>query len=283
MIRSLIRLSVLLPATLIAVPIQYFAVKFNNRLAHRLPGMWHRLVCKTVDLRINVYGRPVDDRPLLITPNHTSWLDITVIGTLLPVSFIAKSEVASWPLFGTLARLQRTIFVDRTRRTDTAKVAAQIAGRLADGDAIVLFAEGTSGDGNYILPFRSALIGSAREAIDGGAKGRVWVQPMSVSYTRLQGIPMGRQFRSLAAWYGDMDLLPHLRAILREGIIDVDVIWGAPIAFDPKSDRKIVAAAAEKAVRAMSAAARRGRHDEIMPYTGSTVAGAVHGSVLQSG
>ncbi len=258
-VRALITLGILVPITAVLIPVQHVAVRFNWRLSHRLPRAWHRFVCRVIGIRVTEHGVPSTDRPLLITPNHASWMDIVTISSVLPVSFVSKAEVAKWPIFGTFARLQRTVFVDRTRRSDTGRVAGEIAQRLADGDAMVLFAEGTSGDGNHILPFRSALIGAARHAITGSDSDRVWIQPMSVAYTRLHGIPMGRQFRPMAAWYGDMDMVPHLWAILREAAIDVEITWGEPIPFDPGSDRKGVAQFAETSVRRMTGDALLGR------------------------
>ena len=83
-------------------------------------------------------------------------------GLFRPVSFVAKAEVASWPVLGTLARLQRTIFIDRTRRQHTGVVAERSRpARRRNGEVVVLFAEGTTGDGNRVLPFRSALLGAA--------------------------------------------------------------------------------------------------------------------------
>src|SRR6202011_3813730 len=117
-----------------------------------------------------------------------------------PVVFVAKREVAGWPLFGLLARLQRSVFVDRKRRHKTGEVNAQIAQRLAEGDPVVLFGEGTSSDGNRVLPFRSALIGAARDAlVEAEHSGRVLIQPLSVAYTRLHGLPIGRLHRHIAA------------------------------------------------------------------------------------
>ena len=115
-------------------------------------------------LRIEVNGRLARDAPVLVLANHVSWLDISVIGSLGPLSFVAKSEVERWPVVGLFARLQRTVFIDRARRAHTAEVNATVARRLAGGDIIVLFPEGTSSDGNRVLPFRSSLVGAARAA-----------------------------------------------------------------------------------------------------------------------
>ena len=101
---------------------------------------------------------------------------------------------------------------------------------MTDGDPVVLFGEGTSSDGNTVMPFRSALFGAVRDALGDG--GRVHVQSVSVAYTRLHGLPMGRQFRSVAAWYGDIGLTKHFFRVVREGAIDVIVTFGPILSVD---------------------------------------------------
>src|SRR5207302_11189130 len=114
--------------------------------------------------------------------NHISYLDITVLGSLLAVSFIAKREVAGWPLFGWLARLQRSVFIDRQVRT-TREQRDTIATRLAAKEALVLFAEGTSSDGHRVLPFKSALFSVADPGAEERANRSLSVQPVSIAYT----------------------------------------------------------------------------------------------------
>jgi 1-acyl-sn-glycerol-3-phosphate acyltransferase len=241
------------------LPLQWLAVRLDLPLAHRLPVHFHRMARRALGVRVTVTGAPAAGRPLLLASNHVSWLDIVVLGSLMPVSFIAKAEVATWPVFGTLARLQRSVFVDREKRGRTRETAEAIAARLAGGDAMVLFAEGTTSDGAVVLPFRSALVGAARAAIDAGGHAHVLVQPVAIAYTRLHGLPLGRQWRPLVAWIGDTDLVPHLLAIAREGAIDVTVGFGEPVAFDRDGDRKRITAAAEAAVRRMVSGALAGR------------------------
>ena len=142
-------------------------------------------------MRVRVDGAPVTGKPVLILSNHISWLDIPVIGSTMPLVFISKSEVRNWPLVGPAAQLLHTIFVDRSRRQKTAEVNARIASKMSGGDPVVLFAEGTSSDGNRVLQFRSALVGAASDAVTQN-KGDVWLQPMSISYPRIDGLPMGR-------------------------------------------------------------------------------------------
>ncbi|MEJ8572722.1 lysophospholipid acyltransferase family protein [Microbaculum marinum] len=237
--------------------------------ARTLPVWWHRFVCRMLGVRLTVEGKMSPARPLLIAANHVSWLDINVLASIAPLSFIAKSEVATWPVFGWLAKLQRSVFVDRSRRTRTRHVNNAIAGRLAAGDVMVLFAEGTSSDGNRVLPFRSALLGAAHELArleddDGKPAGRecsaaIHVQPVALIYTRLNGLPMGRQHRPIVAWHGDIDLGPHLWRLLQAGSIDVTVAFGEPIALVDSAGRKSVAVAAERSVRGMAQKTLAGR------------------------
>jgi 1-acyl-sn-glycerol-3-phosphate acyltransferase len=239
-------------------PMQWLAIRLGPRPARWIPVVYHRLALRLVDVRMVTQGKPLSGHPVLIVANHISWLDIVVVGAQMPLSFVAKAEVAGWPLFGTLARLQRTVFVDRTRRHEVGQQASDIGKRLAAGDPMVLFAEGTTSDGNRVLPFRSALIGAAREALTEPAVEAVWVQPLSIAYTHVHGLPMGRSHRPLAAWAGDIDLVPHLKEVLRRGAIDVTVTWGEPMPYRPGTDRKALTRAVEGQVRRLSAAARQG-------------------------
>jgi 1-acyl-sn-glycerol-3-phosphate acyltransferase len=182
--------------------------------------------------------------------NHTSYLDILAIGGSARVSFVAKSEVAGWALFGTFARLQRTVFVDRQHRSRTGEARDQIAARLKEGDALVLFPEGTSDDGNRVLPFKSALMGAAETNV--GTNDRIVhvpVQPVSVTYIGVHGLPMGREYRPLYAWYGDMDLVPHLWESLVTGPVDVVIEFHEPLSVDAAGGRKKLAMLAEEMVR----------------------------------
>ena len=137
----------------------------------KVAQLWQRFVCFLIGIRITVTGAPAAERPLLLLSNHNSWLDIPILAAVAPVSFIAKKEVAGWPVVGFLAKAQRSVFVDRTRRHATGAHADEVASRLSKGDIMVLFAEGTSSDGNKVLPFRSALVGAAQMAIGEGRRG----------------------------------------------------------------------------------------------------------------
>jgi 1-acyl-sn-glycerol-3-phosphate acyltransferase len=259
-VRTFLSIGAIVVLTLALLPFQWIAARMKLPMRRRIPTFYHGLVCRILGVRIRTVGRRADEQPLLIVANHTSWLDICVITAVAPVVFVAKREVSAWPIFGLLARLQRSVFVDRTRRHKTRDVNSEIARRLADGDPVLLFGEGTSSDGNRVLPFRTALIGSARDAVAVAEHAeRVWIQPLSVAYTAMLGVPLGRESRCRVAWYGGAPLLPHLRQLVAHGAIDVMVSWGDPIPFDEFSDRKTVARRLEAEVRAMTVAVLRGR------------------------
>jgi 1-acyl-sn-glycerol-3-phosphate acyltransferase len=188
-----------------------------------------------------------------------SWVDILVITATVPAIFVAKREVAGWPLIGHVARARGTVFVDRTRRQQTAAAKADIAARLSRGQTNVLFGEGTSGDGNRVLPFRSALLGAVEEALHAMGLDDVAVQPLSVAYTRIQGLPMGRQHRPLVAWYGDTDLVPHVSALIQRGPVVVTLAWGEPVTDASGTDRKLLAREIEERVRRLTARSLTGR------------------------
>lgn len=225
----------------------------------RIPLFFYRILRRLLHLNVRIVGKPVIGQPLLLVSNHMSWVDIAAIGSAMPVVFVAKREVRAWPMVGLAAELMGTVFVDRTRRQQTAKVNAQIAERLAGGDPVVLFAEGTSSDGNRVLQFRSALVGAAGELLsaDPSYQG-VMLQPLSISYTHLDGLPMGRQHRPLVAWYGDIDFLPHLKDYVRQGAVDAVIAFGEPIPFDG-GDRKAAVKSIETTVRRLTSGALRGR------------------------
>lgn len=250
--------AVLVLMTLILAPFQLAAMRVGGRWSRRLPMLWHRVACRLIGLRVRVRGRPAAERPLLIASNHQSWADIVSLGSVMPLCFIAKSEVNTWPGFNILARLQRTVFVERNARGRVGEQADAIARRLNSGDVMVLFAEGTTSDGNQVLPFKSSLFGAAQASLRQSRRDAVLVQPVSVAYTAAHGLPLGCFGRPLAAWPGDVPLIPHLVGFLREGAIDVEVSFGEPIRFDESGNRKAVALRAERAAAALLARSLHG-------------------------
>jgi lyso-ornithine lipid O-acyltransferase len=221
---------------------------------------YYRVLARLLRIRVRVAGVAPRDRAVLFVSNHVSWADIVVIGSIAPVAFVAKREVASWPLVGITARMQRTVFVDRKRRHQATEAVNQIVERLKGGTSVVLFAEGTSSDGNRVLPFRSALLGAVEEAAaPAGAAEPILIQPMSICYTAQHGMPMSRKQRPLVAWYGDLDFVPHIKTLIQQGAVDAVVTYGEPVPADGGLDRKAMTKRLEGAVRRLMAGALRGR------------------------
>ncbi len=220
------------------MPAQWMFTKVWTGAARRLPHIYFRAIARLLRIRIQVVGDPVRDRACLYVANHVSWLDIVVLSAIAPMCFIAKREVAGWLLFGTLASIGRTLYIDRDRRHDVGRSRHAIQQRLHAGEIVTLFAEGKSSDGNRVLPFRSALIAAADPEVNGLP---VAVQPVTVAYTGMHGIPLGRGLRPIFAWYGDMELFDHLMGVGTAGPPDIDVIFHPAIHGRDIGGRKALA------------------------------------------
>ncbi|WP_158554853.1 lysophospholipid acyltransferase family protein [Methylovirgula sp. 4M-Z18] len=232
---------------LFGVPTQMVLRRFGTaRMQTWLVILFHRGLCRLLRLRVRAVGSPASVPTLMLAPNHVSWTDISVLGGLYPLSFLAKSEVGTWPIIGPMARLCGTIFVVRGRRTAIPAVNAQLAAHMRRGDRVVLFAEGTTGDGNRLMKFHSSHFEAAKIAL---RDGDVWVQPVSIAYMRRDGLPLGRIGRMQVAWYGDMTLAPHLWDLLRDGPVDCVVSFDEPVQVTQAMTRKDLCAAVRMTTR----------------------------------
>ncbi len=246
----LVLIVLLLAAT---IPIYLLVRFFAPKLAQNFSVPVFRAASRLLGATVTTIGVPPKTGPCLVVANHISWSDIVLISAVTPCAFIAKSDVASWPVFGTLARLKQSLFVERDKPGSTGQFKRDMQTRLAAGDILVLFAEGTSSDGNRVLPFKSALM-SAAEGSD------IPVQPLTIAYTGLGGLPMGRRRRPYLAWYGDMDLVPHLWALLKCGPFEVEMRFHETVLAADYENRKVLTLACEDIVRdgLVSALYRRG-------------------------
>lgn len=244
-LRAIVILTVFVLVTLALIPVQALLLALEPRLAARFGAAYWRLVARLIGTRISIVGEPAAGG-VLLAANHTSWLDIIVLGSLAPASFVAKREVKEWPLFGLIARLGRTIFVDRDGRRAVREPVAEMQARLQAGESVILFPEGTSSDGNRVLPFRTALMGAAEAEVDGRPAR---VQPVTVVYRMLWGMPLDRRRRPQFSWYGGMPLWPHLWRALATGPVDASVTFHPPLTIAEAGGRKELARRCEEAIR----------------------------------
>jgi 1-acyl-sn-glycerol-3-phosphate acyltransferase len=249
------RAALYLAATLPTGPIQAILLLIRSPLARRFPAFYHRVCCRILGFRIEVEGMRSAHRPTLYVANHSSYLDIPILGGLIEGSFVAKAEIARWPFFGVLAKLQRSIFVDR-RPGSSAKQRDAIMSRLEEGDDLIIFPEATSSDSIHVLPFKSALFSVAEFR---PRDQPLQVQPISVAYVRLDGMPLGRFFRPFVAWYGGMEVGPHLWTMLGLGTLTVKVIFHAPVTLEQFGSRKQLSTHCYRVITAGVATALAGR------------------------
>lgn len=172
-----------------------------------------RRTLRVMDVEVSARGH-VPDRGLLVS-NHLSYLDILVISSITPAIFVAKSEVRRWPVFGWLARRAGTLFIERAKRGDVARVNDEAARLLEAGMLLVIFPEGTSSDGREVLPFKSSLL----EPIVGRC------QPLSVAHISYE-VEEGDAGEDVCYW-GDMTFGPHLLKLLSKRRVSASVTFTA--------------------------------------------------------
>jgi len=237
--------------TLPLMPVQFGLRIIAPHLARAFPHWYHRRLCRILGVTIHCHGMVADDRPVLLVSNHISWLDIIVLSAVAPVSFVAKSEVGTWPFISWLAKLQGTMFVNREDRRSAGGTAREIMARLRDGDHIVIFAEGTSSDGNVVLPFKTSLFAAAKPRGEGAhdLQHGIYVQSIAIAYTHQQGLALCRRGRPIVAWYGDMDIASHAWELFKRGPLDVSLRIGPPAELEAFKDRKALARHTEREVR----------------------------------
>ena len=260
--RAILRIAAYALLTLPLLPVQLLLLLLFKPGARWLPVYYHRVVCLILGLKVRVRGTISTTRPTLFAANHVSYLDIEILGALIPASFVAKREVSTWPFFSWLAKLQRSVFVER-KPNSAHKSNEEIKRRLQSGDDLVLFPEGTSSDGTYVLPFRSSFFAAAQVRQKDGRP--IPVQPISISYTRLDGIPLGRHWRPLYTWFGDMDLGPHAWQMAGLGEVEVMVNFHDPVDIDQLGDRKKLAEYCQRVIAEGLAASNSGRFEVLPP------------------
>jgi 1-acyl-sn-glycerol-3-phosphate acyltransferase len=217
----------------------YLPARFLRLGVCAFKRFYWRGVCVIAGIELAVHGELARKHPVLFAANHASYLDVPVLGALLPALFAAKQDVAGWPFVGFLARIGDALFVDR-KSSQARNFANLLAGRLKKGASVVFFPEATSSDGLRVLAFRTAGFQAALTA-------KTLVQPVSIAFTGLDGMPICRAWRPLFSWYGDMEMVPHLWAFLGLGKTRAEVVLHPAVPAADFENRQSLALHCERA------------------------------------
>ena len=196
-----------------------------------LPVIFHKLLLWLLSINVEYEGnyQRAKDCNFFVS-NHLSYLDIPILGSIFPLRFVAKSEVQFWPVFGFLSKLAGTIFIKR-KRSDSIIQKSKIFDLLSSGDKVCIFPEGTTSDGNRVLDFKSSSFSALENQ-------NFLIQPVVICYSDLNGIPINRWLRPVIAWYGDMDLKPHILKLVTLRSIKIKLIFIDPVCSSHFASRK---------------------------------------------
>lgn len=192
----------------------------SAHITDRIRQHWCRAVCCVLGVRITVHGTPEPAAGLTVA-NHISWLDIVVLGSLLPLTFVAKLEVAAWPVLGYLAKRTGTLFIRRGDAEHTAAACEQMAWQLRQGRRVMLFPEGTTTRGGRVMRFHAKLLQPAQLA-------QVPVQAVALRYRN--------EAATVAPFVDDDAFLPHLLNLLKLEQVNVTVHFCAPLSAGQHRD-----------------------------------------------
>ncbi len=206
----------------------------NSARKQQFYSIFSSVILFIANVKITVHGRISHAAPVLYASNHTSYLDIMIFGKLIAKPFIAKQEVKGWPIVGDVAKLIGTVFIDRLmhKTPDNIKTVREV---MHKEGGLILFAEGTTNNGNRVLPFKSSFFSLAEQEFSGNILN---IQPVAITYTRINNIPMGTLYRPYVAWYGDMTLLPHAWQMLKFWSIGAEVVFFPAVSSSQFASRK---------------------------------------------
>lgn len=219
------------------IPVLFYSAKLlNYRHLEKIPRLFHRGCCKILGFKPKIKGELCLERPTLFVSNHISYTDIFVLGRYAPGSFIAKSEVAKWPILGNLARIQNTLFFERRGKHARSQVNV-MKKHMSNRGNLILFPEGTSTEGAHVEPFKSSLFGAAELT----AGTQVLIQPVTISYTRYKGRSMSQATREYYAWYGTTPFGSHFFQMAGMHSVEVELIFHTPVKLEEFESRKTCA------------------------------------------
>jgi lyso-ornithine lipid O-acyltransferase len=241
-LRALVRVVLLVVITIsLVIPAFILWCLTIERPRARIAQWFLVLLSRVMGLQVKITGTPTKDRPLMLVANHSSYLDIMVLGSLMPLSFTPKKEIRRWPVIGFLGVLADSVFIER-RPADMQRVQSEMASRFASGKVLGLFPEGTTGDGFHVMPFKSGFL-SLAEDYD------LPIQPISICYQSVAGIPLSAATRDQVAWIGEATLVAHLWRLFQFPNVQVGVTFYAVERIANHENRKALAKSCENTIR----------------------------------
>lgn len=225
----------------LVLPAEFVLRTLAGRDKAHLPVLFHRGLARALGIRITSHGRPAggtrqrNGKGVLYVSNHVSWADVPVLGARIRAAFVAKAEVSGWGVVGWFATFARTVYVERERRAKAGEQRDAIAERLARGESVILFPEGTNSDGVDVLPFKTSLFAMTTDHPD------TLIQPVTIAYTRVNGMPVTRERLPDLAWIGETELVPHAVAFMSLGRVRAELIFHPPVRAGDFEDRKALA------------------------------------------
>ena len=225
----------LVTAAGVLIPIELVTRRLRRGGRQRLPQLFHKLLTRALGIRVKVHGTRLRHGGVLFVSNHVSWADIPVLGGLVRAAFVAKADVEQIKIVGWLADLSRTLYVERERRARSGDQKNAIRERLGHNENVILFPEATTGDGVAVLPFKSSLFAAVGDDPD------IVIQPVTIAYTRLNGLPITRENLPDITWIGDTDLVPHAVEFTALGRVRVEVVFHPAVRIADFADRKALA------------------------------------------
>ncbi len=236
------RFTLIILVLLTYTPLYWLLLKIKQPWGFRFGRFYLSSWRKCIGHQLIIKGTLSKAKQTLFVSNHCSYVDILVLGTFIPARFVAKLEVAKWPIMGWLATHQGTIYIDRSRNA-ISEGTDKLMEFIDKGESLILFPEGTTSDGCRILPFGSSFF-------DVAIKKNVVVQPITITYAGWDRLPMPRFMRKICGWFSpDIDLLSHLWFIAQLGTVQVIVTLHPPLNASDFSSRKELSLASFLAVQ----------------------------------
>ncbi len=222
-----------------------FSVHFVTRDPHKRRKRFIKIVrwtsalgLRVLGVRVTLINRPQRDRRFLLVGNHLGFLDIMITARAVPALFVTSNEMKEMPVLGLLTEMAGCLYVERRSRDNIPNEIKNITSALNDGFNVVLYPEGTSSDGQAVLPFKKSMLTAAGQS-------EANILPMCLNYVRVNGAPMSDKYRDHIFWYGDLGFLECAWRLVQLKSVEAELIFLEEVVVSPETDRRDIAANAQ--------------------------------------